>query len=536
MDKKHGFFRKEGLERLSSPERLDRLMQVVRPLDWLPLIALGVVGSLGIAWSIFGRIPIIVTGRGVLTQDIIRVQSLVSGTLESLSVRDGTCVEKNQVIAKIRPVELERQLQQKSEELAKLQREAQENSLQRLQQNQFEQQAIAEERANLEQRLRNTQSLASTLRDRGLTAIQAQRRSLEQRLRDSQALAPQIQEQGLNDITEQRNNLQGRLDNAQALADAYKALLDKRQALRERGAISQDIVLKAEQDYREALQQVSQIEAQLQQLNTQESQNQQAFLDNRNASSELQAELQQLQVQEAGLLQKYLENLNQISQIKAQLDSLETRSQRLQQEKNQLANADQRQVQDTRQAVTQLQAEVNSTNTREILSPKTGCLLQVDVEVGQLLQPETQIGTLEIHGATPSLENVAYFAVEDGQRIQPGMRILVTPSTLEGGRFGGIVGEVTTVSPLPVTLERATTTIGNSELAKTLWEESSGKIEAIARLQTDTKTPGGYLWSTVQSPDIELSAGTLTTAKITVEERSPITFVLPTLRKWSGFN
>ncbi|NJO70778.1 MAG: hypothetical protein HC825_01810 [Oscillatoriales cyanobacterium RM1_1_9] len=93
-DKKHGLARREGLERLSSPERLDRLMQVVRPLDWLPLISLGILGSLGVIWSVFGRIPIIVTGRGVLTQEILPIQSQVAGTIEALSVQEGTCVEK----------------------------------------------------------------------------------------------------------------------------------------------------------------------------------------------------------------------------------------------------------------------------------------------------------------------------------------------------------------------------------------------------------------------------------------------------------
>jgi len=35
--KKEGIFRQESLERLSSPERLDQLMQVLAPKDWLAL-------------------------------------------------------------------------------------------------------------------------------------------------------------------------------------------------------------------------------------------------------------------------------------------------------------------------------------------------------------------------------------------------------------------------------------------------------------------------------------------------------------------
>ncbi len=64
----NSIFRKESLERLSSPERLDQLMQVIKAKDWLPLSTLGVLVVLAIVWSILGRIPVTVSGRGVLLE------------------------------------------------------------------------------------------------------------------------------------------------------------------------------------------------------------------------------------------------------------------------------------------------------------------------------------------------------------------------------------------------------------------------------------------------------------------------------------
>lgn len=61
-------FRKESLERLSSPEQLDQLMQIVSLKSWLPLGTLGVLVVGGLIWSIVGRIPITVTGEGLLVQ------------------------------------------------------------------------------------------------------------------------------------------------------------------------------------------------------------------------------------------------------------------------------------------------------------------------------------------------------------------------------------------------------------------------------------------------------------------------------------
>ena len=67
--RKDSIFRKEALERLSSPEQLDQLMQIVTPRSWLPLGVLGALLVCGLLWSFFGRIPVTTTGRGVLVYD-----------------------------------------------------------------------------------------------------------------------------------------------------------------------------------------------------------------------------------------------------------------------------------------------------------------------------------------------------------------------------------------------------------------------------------------------------------------------------------
>jgi hypothetical protein len=65
-DSQTSIFRQESLERLSSPEQLDQLMQIVNSRSWLSLAALGSLVGLAVVWSIFGRIPIMVAGKGVL--------------------------------------------------------------------------------------------------------------------------------------------------------------------------------------------------------------------------------------------------------------------------------------------------------------------------------------------------------------------------------------------------------------------------------------------------------------------------------------
>ena len=54
---------------------------------------------------------------------------------------------------------------------------------------------------------------------------------------------------------------------------------------------------------------------------------------------------------------------------------------------------------------------------------------------------------------------VNYFAVADGKKIRPGMKVLITPDTVKRARYGGIVGKITEVSPFPVTSETATSVV-----------------------------------------------------------------------------
>lgn len=79
-DEKTSIFRKESLERLSSPEQLDQLMQVVNAKSWIPLATLGSLLALAVIWSVFGRIPITAIGKGALVHPDAGSNQLVNLT------------------------------------------------------------------------------------------------------------------------------------------------------------------------------------------------------------------------------------------------------------------------------------------------------------------------------------------------------------------------------------------------------------------------------------------------------------------------
>jgi len=478
-DKKNNIFRQQSLDRLSSPENLDQLMQVVSLKDWLPLGGLAIFGVLGLLWTIFGNIPITVTGKGVLInpRQVVQFQSPISGQLQSLNIKNGQCVTKDEIIGIIDPSHKKQDLQQQRDKLAELKQQVQKSTLLRQQRTHLETEAIIAERLTLKQRLQDTQKLTPRLKDEGLNSISQQRRSLQERLKDAEELTPLLQQR----VTKQQN-------------------------LQKQGAISEERVLQAEIEYRQTRQNIS----------------------------EIQSQLKQLQLQETELQQKYLENLNSITQINTELEKLNTRSKQLEQNNLEAVNIEKNQIQEVEQAIARLQKEVADNST--IKSSHTGCIVEITTSVGQYLNPGTRLGTLQTAGKSNEMLSVTYFTVEDGKQIRPGMQILITPDQVKRARFGGIVGKITDVSPFAITSEGAASVVGNPELVQKLMDRQGGKIEVIAELQLDSNTISGYKWSSSKGPPLEISPGTTTTVRVTVEERSPITFVLPILREWSGIN
>lgn len=92
---KSNIFRKEALERLSSPEQLDQLMQIVTSRSWLPLAALSGLLACGLVWSFVGRISVTTSGKGALVYDDSPVADLSDKSLPNKSLPDKSLPDKS---------------------------------------------------------------------------------------------------------------------------------------------------------------------------------------------------------------------------------------------------------------------------------------------------------------------------------------------------------------------------------------------------------------------------------------------------------
>jgi multidrug efflux pump subunit AcrA (membrane-fusion protein) len=59
-------FRRRALERVSSPEELDRLVKVALPRMWIALAGIAVLLAVAVVWAFVARVPTTVEGPGFL--------------------------------------------------------------------------------------------------------------------------------------------------------------------------------------------------------------------------------------------------------------------------------------------------------------------------------------------------------------------------------------------------------------------------------------------------------------------------------------
>jgi HlyD family secretion protein len=416
-------FRKQALERAASPERLDQLVQVIAPKNWLLLAALSSLVISGVIWSFVGRIPITVTGKGVLIYPggVIDFQSPSSGRILNISVKVGDLVKKGDLLATIDQAELQKQLQQQQAKLTEL-----------IAQNQTAN-TLQNRRSNSEQ-----------------SATSQQIRSLEIQLQTNQALMPRLKDRW-----------------------------QRRLALKAQGGISEDTVLEAERMYQESADKVA----------------------------TLKAQIEDLTVKEQGVAEKDFE-------------ASTTRS---------------KQILEVKQVIGQLETQLKSNG--QITSQHDGRILEITAMPGQVLTQGVRIGTIaaETENSTAELKGITFFADGDGKKIQPGMKVEITPATVQRERFGSIIAVVNDVSPFPVTQEGVARIVGHAAIAQNLTEKGA-QIQVSAQLQQDPSTFSGLRWSSSKGPQLKVSSGTTATVQVTIEERTPISFVLPIFRSWTGTN
>jgi HlyD family secretion protein len=474
--KPRSIFRAEALDQLSSPEQLEQLLQVTNRKSWITLATVGFLVLATLLWSIFGRIPVTVGGNGILIypRQVMPFQASTEGQLASMNIAVGDRVQAGQVIATISVPDIAQRLEQEYSRLERM--EVRHETLVELQQKRLslETEALQRKRQVLGERITSAKAMAKALRTKNETYIAKQYTVIHD------YLAAQAE---LEQTLEKRYQ-------------SFKRLLDSQLA-------SEEMVLQAYQKLIDVRIKKSDLELEAQQLELKRLETEEAYAEQQQRIAELTTQLQEISIDETRLKQKDFEEA-------AELDI---------------------QIQETLRSIARLEKTLKKGG--EIVNAHDGIVLEIGAIPGEIVRAGETLGFIEAEDAASVLMAVGFFNVGDGKKIQKGMSVNVTPSTVKRQRHGSITGIVSEVSAFPVSTDSVAAVVGNHEAASQL-TQSQPRIQVYTRLTLDEKTPSGYKWTSGEGPDMAITSGTTAEVRATVRYFRPISYVIPVLRKWAG--
>ena len=168
-------FRKEALERFSSPDNLEQLMPVAGAKDWLLIVVAGALLILVGVWCVVGRVPTIATGRGVILRprQLTQAQASAAGRILSLHVRTDDHVKEGDLIATIDQTDIVKRIEENRrgleilEEQDRRKNEAESSQLAlQTQQDSMERSGLEAQRVNLSKSLSDANGLKPVLSSR----------------------------------------------------------------------------------------------------------------------------------------------------------------------------------------------------------------------------------------------------------------------------------------------------------------------------------------------------------------------------------
>ena len=405
-------FRKEALDRLANPERLDAPVRLVAAPHWILLAGFAALVVAALIWAGATLAPVKVAGRGILIDraGLSEIVASDAGQIAVVTVAAGDNVVRDQPIAVLSGSELEREIVDTAARLSQARAR------------------LARLGAYYSDQTRNEGSadgdrLTSIARTR--TELDRRRLALEERVRRIAALVP-------------------------------------------RGFVSRDTLIAAEAEAAGARERI-------------------ADLDN---------EAARLRVEGVGRTGRYrlemLDEQNGIEQLERELARLQARA------------GDQ----------------------TIIRAQSAGQVIEVKVNPGDVVAPGTALATIARNDRSGETIALIYIPAGEGRRIQRGMRAELLPDTVEREVHGTIVGRVLSVSPLPATREGMRRILRNDQFVDQLLL-GGAVTEVQVAIERDPRTPTGFRWSTSRGPDGGVGIGTLTGARVVIDRRRVLDWLLP---------
>lgn len=154
-----------------------------------------------------------------------------------------------------------------------------------------------------------------------------------------------------------------------------------------------------------------------------------------------------------------------------------------------------------------------------VRATQSGVITEILVDEGNFVTPGQHLAVIEPAGSRGA---VIYVPAGEGKAIRDGMRVRLAPSTAPSEQYGQIEGVVSSVSEFPVSPRRLEFVLQNANLAAATTAVGS-VLEVNVVVTEDAATKSGLKWTSGKGAPFLIGNGTLTSASVILNEKSPAT-------------
>ena len=192
------------------------------------------------------------------------------------------------------------------------------------------------------------------------------------------------------------------------------------------------------------------------------------------------------------------------------------------------------------EALLSLRKELNNYVGRSFLFAERPLFI-VDIVAPQASRVREQDNVLNVSAEAPRRlpDHIpGYLSQSDAEQVSRGMEILVTPVGMDRTQFGGIIGTVADVAPLPSSADQIAERTGSTAVAQQISSMIPDPVRVDLVLQRNPQdhepNHSGFRWSSPGKPPFGLSPGNQLSLQITTQRVQPISLLIPSLLRLSG--
>ena len=163
----------------------------------------------------------------------------------------------------------------------------------------------------------------------------------------------------------------------------------------------------------------------------------------------------------------------------------------------------------------------------QITATVSGMVSDIKVGIGSAVGQGNEI--LTIRQLAEENLIVCYMPINTGKKVEPGMEVIVSPTTVNENEYGHMQAEVIHVDDYVSTASSIRSMLGDDTLAQA-FTQNGPVVGVICRLRVDETTASGYWWSNSKGGELMVPEGTMVTADIITEEKAPIDMLIPYLK------